>query len=200
MLGKINASLFPFCFIMHSIKQLLCSVYRLVVCFFFFSSLFIFIKETFLHLWCKASWAENQHYKKRVWLEQGICETTNIKMSLPRGSMVGHCGGEASGEIKRVPGNLLIVNLQRYKMSLNCYAPPGVLREALSPNLERENHKQIVNVSVSPLQWGARECLFQFVNTAWLTGEMFSPGCGKFYRRVNKKQSTQRKVLQFRGW
>lgn len=129
MSGKINASLFPFCFIMQSIKQLLCSVYRLVVCFFFLI-FFIFIKETFLHLWCKAIWAENQHFKKRVWLEQGICETTNIKMSLARGSVVGHGGGEVGGEIKHVPGNLLIANLQRYKTSLNCYVPPpcGVKR------------------------------------------------------------------------
>lgn len=200
MSRKISASLFPFCFIMHSIKQLLCSVYRSVVCFFFFSSLFIFIKETFLHLWCKASWAENQHSKKCVWLEQGICKTTSIKMSLARGSMVGHCGGEKGGEMKSVPGNLLIANLQRYKMSLNCDTPPRVLRKVWLSNLERENCKQLVNVSVSPLQWGARECLFQFVNTAWLTGEIFLPGCGEFYRHVNKKQSMQRKVLRFRGW
>lgn len=39
MSGKINVSLFPLCFIMHSIKQLLCSVYRLVVCFVFFFGL-----------------------------------------------------------------------------------------------------------------------------------------------------------------
>lgn len=166
----------------------------------FFLHLLFFIKENFLHLWCKASWAENQNCKKCVWLEQRICETTNIKMSLARGSMVGHHRREAGGEIKHVPGNLLIANLQRYKMSLNCYASPAVLREVRSPNLERENHKQLVNVSVSPLRWGARERLFQFINTAWLTGGMFSPGCGKFYSRVNKKQSTQRKVLQFRGW
>lgn len=132
MSGKINVSLFPLCFIMHSIKQLLCSVYRLVVCFvFFFCLIYInfFIKETFLHLWCKASLAENQHYKKYVWLEQGICETTNIKMSLARGSVVGQHGGEVGGEIKHVPDNLLIENLQRYKMSLNCYVPScGVKR------------------------------------------------------------------------
>jgi len=50
-------------------------------------------------------------------------------MSLARGSMVGHCGGEEGGEMKSVPGNLLITNLQRYKMSLNCYTPPGALKE-----------------------------------------------------------------------
>lgn len=42
MSGKINVGLFPLCFIMHSIKQLLCSVYRLVVCFVFLGALIYF--------------------------------------------------------------------------------------------------------------------------------------------------------------
>lgn len=72
-----------------------------------------------------------------------------------------------------------------------------MLRETWSPNLEGENRKWLVNFSFFPPTASERERLFQFVNTIWLTGGMLSPGCGKFYRRVNKKQSTQRKVVQF---
>lgn len=79
-------------------------------------------------------------------------------------------------------------------------SPLAVLREVWLPNLEWENREWLVKVSVSALQREAGERLFQFVNTACLTGGMFSPGCGKFYSRVNKKQSTQRKVLHFKGW